>query len=662
MLALASCVNHWPHDPTGALEVCKAPDNGMAGTPFQFSIDGGPSFTVVGGGCSGIRQVSAPGGTHTITELPAANTTLVGVNVVNGAPSSQNGNTETVTVSNDGTAANETRVTFVNAGPGPGVLKVCKQSADPTLQGSGFSFTENNGPAFTVVAGPVGSPNCDSGTTYQNGTRVNVHELIPTNVHVSAIDVSNGRGSNVDLANGNVTATVGLGTTIVTYTDQVNPIPQTGFIEVCKAAGDRFVTGTFDFTVIAPGQTIPVRGIFVGQCSGPIQVNAGNVRVLETAQNPFTVSGFATFPGGRLVSENDINGEATVVVPVSASSTNETRVTVTNVTTQALVKVCKTLASNGAALAGRFLFNVTDVAGGEQVGVNVNSVGAPGQCSFLSTGLPVGSTVTATEVIPDNAPFVVDNGSQTITVQSGINSINFTNTATGFIEVCKTPLDPSTANANNTFGFSVTGAVNPAQGSFTLHPNQCQTPIQVFAGQQTVTETTIPSNFVFDHATAVHALDNSNAVVSGSGSSIVVDVHTSGTMADETKATFFNKVKTGTFKVCKITNPVEPTLANTPFPFTTSYTVNGVTVPNSFSLIANGPCSGTSADIPVVDSSGNPITVTVTETQNPALYKVLGVQLAGAGSNLSANTTTGVSTFNIGVGASKITYNNGRSG
>src|ERR1700730_5564800 len=81
MLALASCVGGPGGDPSGALEVCKSGANGMQGTPFQFSIDNGAPFTVNGGSCSGLRQVSAPSGTPPITEIPAANQSGVHVPV-----------------------------------------------------------------------------------------------------------------------------------------------------------------------------------------------------------------------------------------------------------------------------------------------------------------------------------------------------------------------------------------------------------------------------------------------------------------------------------------------------------------------------------------------------------------------------------------------------
>src|ERR1700680_5160099 len=74
MLALAGCVGGPGGDPSGALEVCKSGANGMQGTAFQFSIDNGAPFTVNGGSCSGLRQVSSPSGTPQTNEIPGQHT------------------------------------------------------------------------------------------------------------------------------------------------------------------------------------------------------------------------------------------------------------------------------------------------------------------------------------------------------------------------------------------------------------------------------------------------------------------------------------------------------------------------------------------------------------------------------------------------------------
>jgi hypothetical protein len=378
LVAFAACDPIGTGGNPGTIEICKSSANGMAGKSFSFKLDNGTPFTVKGGSCSG--PISASAGTHTVTETPASGTEVQDItvspsaNLVNKA-----GNSVTVSVTQGSTAANETLVTFYNQPTGGvnGYLKVCKASPDTALQGSDFSFTENGGPAFSVTAGPTTAPGCSAVQTFQQGTQVNIAELPTVNTYVSAITVSDNRGSNISTASGTVTATIGSGTTIVTYTNRVNPTPQTGYIEVCKLPGDQFVTGAFTMKITSPiGNFTDTESVQVYQCTGPIKVPAGNVTVTETARFPYQTSLFQADPPDRLVSSNTTNQTATVTVPVSSSTADETRVDVTNVTRTGLVKVCKTLDTNAGALAGKtFNFTVTSATGTSTVGVIAGAAG-----------------------------------------------------------------------------------------------------------------------------------------------------------------------------------------------------------------------------------------------------------------------------------------------
>ena len=226
----------------GTIEICKAAKNGMAGTPFQFSLNGGAAFTVNGGACSG--PMAAPAGNNTVVETQQAGLEVQRIKAGN-KKVSENLSTGTVVVKvkAGSTAANETLVTYTNRrNPAIG-LKVCKVTTDPTLQGDLFSFTENGGPAYSVAAGTPASPICSDVHRYPLDTQVNVAELAVPNTLVSRITVSDGRGSNIDTANRTVTATIGAGVTVVTYTNIVAPIPQFGYIEVCKESGDDYSSG-----------------------------------------------------------------------------------------------------------------------------------------------------------------------------------------------------------------------------------------------------------------------------------------------------------------------------------------------------------------------------------------------------------------------------------
>jgi hypothetical protein len=643
---------------TGTIEICKDAANGMTGKVFSFRLNNGTPFNVTGGSCSGPK--SAPAGTNTVTETPAAGTELQSVSVT--PPGNAQGvnlatSTATVTVTGGSTAANETLVRFFNQPQGgtTGLLKVCKAAADSSLIGSSFSFTENGGPAFSVAAGSAGAPNCDGGKQYDVGTRVNVAELASAGTHVASITVSDGRGSNVSTSNGTVTATVGTGTTIVTYTNALNLPAQKGYIEVCKDAGDQFVTGSFTFTITAPSFT-DTESVRVGQCSGAIQVPAGNVNVAEAPRAPFQVAAITTEPSGRLVTSNLANGTATVTVPVSSSSADETLVRYRNVTRTGSVKVCKTLDANAAAFAGAtFTFDISSAAGADVVNVVAGAAGTTA-CKFYPIALPIGSQVSITErngadfqltgvvVSPSSADAGSSGSTAKLTVQSGVTIATFTNRALGTIEVCKNAADASTATQS--FQFSVNGGT-----PFSVRAGDCSPTIRVPAGTATVRET-VPANFELANVSA-----NDSHLLSGpTDNPATVSVSTGG-VATETVVTFTDRVKTGQFKICKASP--EPTLQNTAFNFTSSYTVNGSTV-NGTASLKPGDCSGLSAPIPVVDAQGNPITVNVTEAPTASVV-ISSIVVDGAGSLTASNTTTGTASFTQGNGIATITYTNVRA-
>jgi hypothetical protein len=642
----------------GTIEICKDAANGMAGKAFSFRLNGGTPFTVTGGSCSGAK--SAPAGNNIVTETPAAGTEVQTVTVTppNNLVSTDLAHSKvTVNVTSGSTAANETLVRFFNQPQGgtTGLLKVCKVAADASLQGTAFSFTENNGPAFSVRAGSASAPICDGGTNYDVGTRVNVAELAAAGTHVSSITVSNGRGSNVSTTNGTVTATVGSGTTIVTYTNALDLPVQTGFVEVCKIAGDQFVTGPFTFTITAPSFT-DTESVQTGQCSPPVEVPAGNVNIAEAARAPYQVAGFATEPDGRLVTSNIVNRTATVTVPVSATPQNETRVNVTNTTLLGQVKVCKTLAANATALAGStFTFDVTSAAGTSPLSIIAGSAGTTA-CKFLPQGLPQGSSVSVSERSGTDfeltgvvvAPASADNGSGAglarLKVQSGVTTATFTNQALGTIEVCKDAADPSTATQS--FQFSINGGA-----PFTVHAGNCSVAYRVPAGTATVSEVS-KANFELQSVSA-----NDSHLLSGPTENPARVTVGAGGVGTETIVTFTNRVLTGQFKVCKASP--ESTLQNTTFNFTSSYTVNGVTVTGSAAL-KPGDCSALSAPIPVVDANGNPITVNVTEAPT-ATVEVSSIDLTGVGSLTASNKAAGTASFTTAHGISILTYTNVRT-
>jgi hypothetical protein len=627
----------------------------MAGKAFTFTVNGGAPFTVLGGNCSGPK--SAPAGNNVVTETPASGTE---VQTVSTSPSDRlvdrSGSSATVSVVAGSTPANETLVRFYNQPTGgtTGLLKVCKVAADASLEGRSFSFTENGGPAFSVSAGSAANPHCDSGNLYDVGTRVNIKELALAGTHVSAINVSDGRGTNVSTTDGTVTATVGSGTTVVTYTNALDLPGQKGFIEVCKLGADQFVNGAFTFSINASGFTA-TESVQTGQCTGPIEVPAGNVDVSEAARSPYVVSSIVSDPANRLVIANTANRTATVQVPVGDEST-ETRVDFTNSTQLGLVKVCKTLSANASALAGStFVYDVSSAAGNSTLSVIAGAAGTTA-CRFLPSGLPLGSSATITERGGDTfqvtavrvAPSSADAGSSGATARlnviSGTVTATFTNQALGRVEVCKVAADPSTASQS--FQFSVNGGA-----PITVRPGNCSPAIVVPAGTATVSES-VPSNFALSSVTA-----NNGRLISGPTDNPATVSVVAGGVGTETVVTFTDRVKTGNFKVCKASP--ESSLLNTTFTFTYSYTVNGATTTSNASL-KPGECSGLSANIPVVDANGQPITVHVSEAPT-ATVQVSSIVLEGAATLTASNTGTGTASFTQGNGTASLTFTNVRT-
>jgi len=635
---------------SGTLEICKSAKNGMAGQPFHFSVDGGAAITVNGGGCSGPMTVAA--GNHTVVEAATPGLEVARIKANHDVSKNLGTGTVVVKVKAGSTPATETLVTYTNR-PIPAVgLKVCKQTPDATLLGDLYSFTENGGPAYSVAAGPVGSPNCGPVTSYPLGTLVNVAEAAVPGTNVSAITVSDGRGSNVNTTAGTVTATIGSGVTVVTYTNVVTPIPQYGYIEVCKHAADGYVTGSFDFNITAPNFAA-TRTVAVGQCTEPIQVPAGNVNVAEVGRFPYYVSAIGVAPSGRLVTSNLSNGTVTVVVPKGDSST-ETLVDYWNATQVGLVKVCKTLTPQSGGLAGKtFYFTVTDINGQHNVSVVAGSAGST-TCVIDNNWLPLGSTVSIAEQWTANvavvgvsvSPASQDLGSSppvaNLKVGSGITTATFTNQAFGTIEVCKAAADPSTAT--QTFGFSVNSGP-----TIWVHAGQCSPPIAVPAGTATVFELA-KANF---HLVSV-GVAPSDRFVSGTNP-VTVSVPFGG-VENETVVTFTNAVDTGQFKICKVSS--EPTLQGVVFTFHYNYTVNG-TPYSGTAYLKPGECSALSGDIPVVDPNGNPIPVYVSEDAVPTVA-VSNITVTN-GTLAAHNYGAGTATIYVNKGFTTVTYTNVRT-
>jgi len=639
----------------GTIEICKARTNGMAGKSFQFTIAGGSPITVKGGFCSG--PISTQAGAVRIVELPSS-PTPTDVSSVSARPSSRllstdlSNRTATVFVAPGSTVSNETQVTFTNepAGGTVGDLKICKLSSSPSLIGRSFSFKVNGGSAVSTPANDAGTDpsnwTCRVVGTFQTGSNVTVQELIPAGTRVDFIDTDPG-ANLVDFNTDTGTAIVKVTgpATILLVDNEVIPPAQSGYIEVCKDAsnGDPFVTGQFDFTVSPPdGNSFDV-STFAGQCTAPLQVAAGIVRVTEHPRTNITLVDAYPEPIDRYVDSNLINGTLDVEVPVSSSPNDETQVHFVNSRNRSQVKVCKDLGPNSSALAGKtFTFTVASPG----LPNAYPSVVAPG-CVVVGS-YPVGSTVTVTENLNHAAgqpgEFIDTTGEATFPVQAGTaNEIHITNTARGLLEVCKARITYFDGNNDGqrvslapqpVFRFRVDGGA-----IFTVQADSCAKR-SVAPGQHTVTELAES-----DYALVSIGVQPPQNIVGSAdipNRTVTVNVPFAGNGGGETAVTFTNAVRTGQFKICKHVplGSVDP-LANQPFTYTayvqSDFGGNSFTPQAMGPVVANPasgqPCSAFTAFFPILNKNGTKKVIGVVEdgTGSPAAnWTVTGITVTGS--------------------------------
>jgi hypothetical protein len=652
----------------GTLEVCKA---GSVAGSFGFKVDGGATFLLATGQCREIVETAAK---HTVVELPdtTGRTYLKSISILpftSGDSTSVPTRTAVVKVVKGADAT----VSFTNA-QALAQLKVCKIAGDPSLLGLPYSFTETSGSKvvgpFSVIAGPANPANCGGLTTYPVGTNVNIAELASANVEVSSITVASGTASNENLAAGTITATVGTGTTVVTYTNIPIVPPAPGYVEVCKYAGDRFVTGSFNFTISTSNGFSYSQSVPVGQCTGDIQVPAGEVNVAETETFPYYVKSISTIPSDELVTDNLGNATSTVLVASNAVTT----VLYTNATQTGLVKACKTLTANSGALVGTtFTFDINSAAGTQSVSLVAAPIGQTA-CSLDLTAIPLGDIATIVEVpqadvavtgvsiTPPSQNAGSVGSTATLSVGVGVTSATFTDEALGTIEVCKDAADASTAT--QTFAFSINGGP-----TIWVPAGQCSQAFQVPAGTATVYE--FPSaNFSLVSVSTVSPTDPTGArLLTGPTTNPATVAIPFGGVANETVATFTDAVNTGDFKICTQQTSTDANLQGQTAEFDYSYTVDDETSTGTVTLTiptAGASCSGLIGPIPVVDANGNPIPVTITEDSVSATsVEVTNIDYEGGGTVLSSTPTPAIPpasiTFDIGFGINDVTFTNGRT-
>ncbi len=651
--------------PTGKLEICKSGANGQYSKPFQFSLNGGTPFTVRGGRCTG--PITTRPGLNTIEESPTVPPTDVSAIAVR--PSARliaedlPNRKVSVKVVTGSTAASETKVTFTNepGGGATGELKICKVTNTPSLLGKMFSFRVNGGPLISTEAGPEPVPalwSCRPAGTFQTGSRVTVQEIIPAGTVVDYIDtdpadrlVSHNRDT------GTAVVEIGGGQNIVIFDNEAVPPAQSGYIEICKDAArtgpnytpDPEVTGLFTFTVAPPeGNPFQV-STYAGQCTAPLQVAAGVVRVTEHARTGFTLVDVYTIPDTALLFDNLINRTADVEVPVADNPIYESQVHFVNARDRAQLKVCKELGPNSSVLAGEtFNFDVVDLDASPSRPLSV-SVLAPG-CKVVGD-YPVGHRVQVTE--QDPGPYISRSGEGTSTIQPGINTVTITNTAQGLLRICKATVPGITNQPTFRFRIDGTGPYIPVKGG------ACSPAMPVSVGDHTVTES-MEADYELDPngpGMGITATPPSREQSKNLGTrSITVSVP----YADdgETRVDYTNRIRRGDIIICKSRD-------STPAgPYDYDVWVDGQGVPYAVLGVTVGGCSAPSGPFPVLRADGERTQVEVIERAGPYVVTSITCPACRPASNsppapvTNPDVTLRYTRFSLAPGTNTVTYTN----
>ncbi len=461
-------------------------------------------------------------------------------------------------------------------------------------------------------------------------------------------------------------------TKIVSQTSEGTEQSTTGYIEVCKVAGDGWVVGTFPFTVAQGGATVATVNVGVGQCSSAISVStASAVTVTETSESPYYVSAIGAVPSLNL-------GSATLGSDTGATGTGGgsgtftiaageiTVANFTNSTALGWVKVCKILSDDEGSLAGStFNFNLSwsfappteastaaPITGMGTVSVvAVDASVAGGACAFpygnagWNNGIPVGATVTITEapfadvavsgvaITPPGANAATSTtpaGTAVVTVQAGqyVADATFTNDPLGVIEVCKN-FDPKYYDSGNTATFTVTDGPSFSD-TVTVNGGACSAPIWVPAGTATVSEASDPG-FYLESVSTEAASDPMGTRLLSSATANPASVSVPyGGVGDETVVTFTNAVDPTQFKICKQETSADANLSGATFTFDWSFggaepvvadDYNGgnksvsLTIGDSTSSDPTGlVCSGLFDGPPSISPTGGLYDITVSET------------------------------------------------
>jgi Ice-binding-like len=331
-----------------------------------------------------------------------------------------------------------------------GTLQVCKVAGSGVTPGTNFSFSVAGSPVI-VSAGPAPLGTCSAALTVPS-VPTTIIETIPSGTALASVSTLPGAGLLIssDLAAGIATVAVDPGSqTIATFVNTIPPPPATGFLQICKVAGNGVIPGTnFTFSVGGTPITVAAGPPIAGTCSLPLTLPAGQVPITETLPVGTSMTAVSTLPSaGLLTASNLAAGSATVTVIAGA----QTIVTFTDSVTPApgFLRICE-VAGTGIVQGTNFTFSVAGspltvpagLAPGGSCGVPVELPAGPVN---IAESLPIGVQLTSVGATPAGSLVSRDlaAGLATVTIAPGGQTVaTFRNAripvpATGFLQICK---------------------------------------------------------------------------------------------------------------------------------------------------------------------------------------------------------------------------------
>jgi hypothetical protein len=558
---------------------------------------------------------------------------------------------------------------------------------------------------------------CRLAGTFQVGTIVNVAELVPAQAQVAWIDTNPGSNLvDFDTSAGTASVQITAGMTVVEFDNEAFTPQGNGYLEICKDRAlldynqpDWAVQGSFTFDVTDASGASQQVSVLAGQCSGPLQVAAGIAHVTEEKVNGIDLVDAYTIPDDRFQQSNLINGTVDVEIPVSDDPNDETQLHMVNQAERGQLKICKALGAGSSDLIGQNFYFDVDTGNGPWLDGNRYpfsiTAQAQTQCKIFGT-LPLGTDVNVTELFQENAQtagpigpvnlpdnsFIKTTGEGTITIRPGINTITITNQAVGQLEICKARIEfvnPKALSdaAQPWVNFLVDGATKVQ-----VRAGRCALPLTVPVGQHTVVEQSYqmpnPNNPNAPSSTVVSLSSNasvfeldtggqvcgipvlgclaysvpgggidvnpSDRVVSKNTATRTVTVNVPYGVNGETLVTFYNRIRQGQIKICKlIPDTSQDSLGGKTFNY--NWSVDGQS--GSASLVP-GQCTYVLGQANIIDSNGNPTKVFVQELGVGSTFTIDSIVVQFANDNVSTNLLNGIATWSLGPNTNVVTYTN----